>query len=206
MTKRACVIALVLLALVGAPAFAQSTPQTIALLEQGFFRAYANEIALDTKASFRDPVKFRGGAWWPDSWLVIIGGDYLQGNESNPRRGERGFFGIRHDDDYPKESLAQEFALFLTDPDRDGDQYQRNVLRVTTRYMELFGRRVSFDGGTLRSYLAAGRWELHVQESDGNFVLYEDVQGTKCARWAISWLPHNGTGFIDRAVLSPPCN
>ena len=205
MRLRRVIVIVALLAMLAAPAGAQSTPQTIALLEAGFFRAYANEIALDTKPSFRDPVKFRGGAWWPDSWLVIVSGDYLQGNESNPRRGERGFFGIRHDDDYRKESLAQEFAIFLTDPDRDGDQYQKARLRLTTNYLELFGRRVDVLAA-VRSYLAAGRWELHVQESDGNFVLYEIVQGSYCARWAISWLPHNGTGFVDRSVLAPPCN
>lgn len=200
------VLTLLMLFILPPSAAAQDTPQTVHLLEQGFFYAYKNELGLFPTLAFKDPVKLRMGAWWTDTYLAIISGNLLSGDERRPRQDERGFFGIRHNDSYPKAANAQEFVVNLTDPGCSGqDVCQRTRLRLTTEFLELYGRRVNFDG-TVRSYLAAGRWELHVQESDGNFVLYERVQDAICPRWAISWLPHNGTGYVDRAVLAPPCH
>ena len=202
-------VAVVLVLVLVTPAAAQDTPQTIHLLQDGWLRAYRNEVALDTRPEFHDPAKLRMGAWWTDSYLAIVSGDLLTGDPARPRRDERGFFGIRHNDSYPKDANAQEFVINLTDPGCSGqDPCQKTRLRLTTEFLELFGRRVHLDGGgsAPRSFLQAGRFELHLQESDGNFVLYEVVQGAACARWAITWLAHNGTGYIDRATLAPPCN
>lgn len=54
-------------------------------------------------------------------------------------------------------------------------------------------------------HLTAGAFGLYIQ-TDGNFVIYERVGETQCPRWAITWLPYNGTGYIDRTTLAPPCN
>lgn len=60
-------------------------------------------------------------------------------------------------------------------------------------------------GGAATGHLQAGAFQLHVQASDGNFVLYRLVGDTFCPVWAISWLPHNGTGFIDKSALPQVC-
>lgn len=65
-------------------------------------------------------------------------------------------------------------------------------------------------GGTSAppTHLTAGAYQLHLQASDGNFVLYERVSETMCPRWAINWLGsyyRDGTGYVDPAVLPEAC-
>ena len=62
-------------------------------------------------------------------------------------------------------------------------------------------------GGTISDHLTAGAYGLYIQ-TDGNFVIYERVGETQCARWAITWIGssyRNGAGYIDPSVLEPPC-
>lgn len=202
------VITLLALVLLATPTLAQSTLQTVYLLQEGFFRAYRNELALDTKLSFRDPVKIRMGAWWTDSYLAIVSGDLLSGDESSPRRDERGFFGIRHNDSYAKEYNAQEFVVNLTDPGCSGqDACQKTRFRLTTDALEVFGRRIEWNTGTVGDHLTGGAYGLYMQ-SDGNLVIYSRVGETPCPFWALTWIGsyyRNGTGYIDPAVLDPPC-
>ena len=152
----------------------------------GWFRARMNEVFLDTKPAFRDPVKYRGGAWHPDSWLVIVGGDLLTGSESDPRRNERGFFGVRHDDDFPKADNAQEFAIYLTTPNQEGDTHQRCALRLTSRYLEVWGRRLDPGGQprVTRFYTDGGKFCVNWQDDTGTptGIVYR-VNGTDEATW-----------------------
>src|SRR3990167_10942623 len=141
-------------------------------LEEAVVRGYKNEVTLDTKPTWKDPIKFRGGSWWKDLWYVIVSGDVLSGDEHDPRRDERGFFGIRHNDDYPKSANAPEFALYLTDPDKSGaDEYQKIRLRITTEYMELFGRPIYFDNTgrppVTRFYTDGGKFCINWQDDTG---------------------------------------
>jgi len=205
--RRGFLLAVALVLALAAPAVAQETPETIRILRNGFFYAYQNELLLITRQSFNDPVKFRMGAWAIDSYLAIISGNLLSGDERNPRQDERGFFGIRHNDSHPKHVNAQEFVINLTDPGCSGeDRCQKTRFRLTTDFLEVFGRRVNLDGGGGQSScVGTAPWHL-CQQGDGNLVQYEDVDGTWCARWATSWLAYNGTGFIDRAVLPEVCH
>ena len=149
-------------------------------LDEALIRGYKNEVAIDTKSTFKDPIKLRGGSWWRDLWYVIISGDVLTGDEADPRRDERGFFGIRHNDDYPKSSNAPEFALYLTDPDKSGaDEFQKIRLRVTTDYMELMGKRLYFDNTgrppVTRFYGDGHRYCFNVQDDDGGKLVQYDT-------------------------------
>ena len=159
-------------------------------LLQGWFRGYRNEVALDTKPEFHDPVKYRGGAWWTDSWLVLVGGDLLSGDPNDPRRNERGIFGIRHNDSYPKADNAQEFAVIITDPGQEGDEYQRCVLRLTSSFLELFGRKVNLDSITTaptgRFYSPNRQWCWNYQD-DGSVVLYDTHNNPDETTWTAKY-------------------
>ena len=129
-----------------------------------------NELVLDGKAAFDDPVKFRGSSTHPGGYLVCVSGDLIDG----PRY-EKGFFAIRHDDDYPKDVKAYEFVVFLQDPNGIEDSTMRPHLRVTHQYIEVHNQRVSFGGGgglpdTIWS--PDGVWFTQ-QQADGNLVKYK---------------------------------
>ena len=189
MFNRLLVIA-TLLVLISASTWAQEGP--IRETNESIFRMYKNEVALDTKPTFQDPIKYRGGAWWTDSYLVFVGGDLLSGDMKSPRREERGFFGIRHDDDYPKSVKAHEFVVNLTDPEAEGDIHQKVRFRVTTNYFEAFGKRIHFDApiSTDRMISGNGRF-VTIQQGDGNFVTYDsscrpvgDPEGAIWSAWS----------------------
>ena len=64
-------------------------------------------------------------------------------------------------------------------------------------------------GGGGGSFLTSGAYQLHLQSSDGNTVLYEIVDSAPCPRWAMSWIGsyfRGGVGWVDRSVLAAPCN
>lgn len=168
-----------------------SDPQTIANLEHATLRAYANEIALDAKhhEDFKDPVKFRFGTWWKDLYISLIGADILTGDEGNPRRNERGFFGIRHNDSYPKEDTAHEFVVNLTLPNQEGDEAQKLVFRLTHDSLELFGRKVNLgtgsSGAITRFYTDGGKFAVNWQDDTGqpSGIVYETHGSTDESTW-----------------------
>ena len=151
------------------------------LLKGVFKSVYDNEVALDTKSDYHDPVKYRGGSWFKDAWKVIVSGDYLRGDS----RDERGFFGIRHNDDLPKDVVGDEYALYLTDPGVEASEpTQKLRLRVTHDAVWFY--RYAADGGVstvrldvhasiVQSFLRSpnGVFDAEMQE-DGNVVVYRE--------------------------------
>lgn len=145
-----------------------------------WFRAHKNEVSLDGKKSFEDPVKFRGGTFYPTGYYVIVSGDRLSGDEADPTRHERGYFGLRHNDDYPKAVDATEFIIFMQDGGGTEDQTMRLRLRLTTEYLEVNGRRIGAgeSGGGISKptfYIESpdGHWRTQIQQEDGNLVTYD---------------------------------
>lgn len=146
------------------------SPRTLASMHGADLRydGAGNELALDGKAAFNDPVKYRGGGRFPGGYYVILSGDFLQGSEDNPQpRLEQGFIGIRHNDDFPKDVLEPEFVVFLKD---------ELYLRLTRTYLEVCGHRVPLTGGGAAGGDALqsqnGRYKLQMQ-GDGNLVLVD---------------------------------
>lgn len=182
--------------------------RTIIELAGGWLRGGKNEVFLDAKQSFDDPVKYRGGAWSPAGWLVIVSGDVLSGDDADPRRNERGFFGIRHDDDFPKTQNAQEFALYLTAPNLEGDAAQRCALRLTSRYLEVWGQRMPIPTApgwpspvvpppspherVTRLWSGDGRYCWNTQSDDGGKIVQYDT-----------WQPGTSTPEPDEARWRP---
>jgi hypothetical protein len=179
--------------------------QTIATMPAAWLRGHVNEISLDQNPDKEDPTKIRQGAFKPTGWLAIISGDRLEGDPLRPRRLEKGFFGIRHDDDYPKDIEAFEFALILVEPGQDGDPAQQTRLRITTNYIEYNGRRVNLDAAAAAASSGDliksnnGRFWLH-QENDGNLVQYELFEDVLCVRWSTL------TGPLPKHTAMAPCN
>jgi hypothetical protein len=127
-----------------------------------------DEACLDAKAdATRDVVKYRGSSPYADGWLVAWSGDVKVGDT----RYEKGMFGIRHDDDFPKDVQAFEFALYLQDPGGTEDATMRCRWRVTTRGVEVNGQPLV---GSIPAFMQSpdGRWRTQ-QQSDGNFVTYD---------------------------------
>lgn len=140
-----------------------------------------NELVLDGKASFHDPVKFRGSSRYADGWLVVVSGDVRTGPDVNDPRYEKGFFGIRHDDDFPKEVQAFEFAIYVQEPGGTDDRTMKCRMRLTSQKLELNGIPVAFGGGA-GDYIGAGRYRLYMQ-GDGNVVAYD----TETSPWTPIW-------------------
>jgi hypothetical protein len=130
-----------------------------------------NEVVLDGKSSFHDPVKYRGSSRFPYGWLVAISGDVRTGDDIGDPRYEKGFFGIRHDDDFPKETQAYEFALYVQEPGGTEDATMKCRLRVTSQYMEVNGQRL-VSGGVTDTMWAPDGMCFTQQQADGNFVTY----------------------------------
>lgn len=151
---------------------------TIATSAGSYLRLHKNELTLDAKRSFEDPVKFRGGTFAPTGYYVIVSGDQLSGDESNPGRSERGYFALRHNDDYPKSVRATEFVVFMQDPEGTEDPTMRVRLRLTTDYLEVNGQRIGITNtpgtGLGRSYAIWSPNGLYLtqQQDDGNLVWY----------------------------------
>jgi hypothetical protein len=207
-------IVVVLVALLCAPSVASS--QTIAEMVAGEFKTCGlNELCEDSTVD--DPPKFRGGVIRKsESWgrgLFALSGDLVHLSGS---REEMVLMQFKESEYQGVKDRGGEFYLGLKKPNtgssddamfdalvasyRDGFQF-----RLPIYAPNLNGGSGTGGGGSAPlNYLLAGAYQLHVQASDGNFVLYEVVGSTMCARWAISWLPHNGTGFIDATAEGLP--
>lgn len=121
-----------------------------------------DELCLDARTDApRDVVKYRGSSPYPDGWLVAFSGDYRP--ENGPRY-EKVLFGVRHDDDYPKDVKAYEFCVFVQDPEGTEDETMRCVLRVSSKRLEVFGK-------TLATYSGPGEFSVGVT------LLYRELLG-----------------------------
>jgi len=118
---------------------------TIARLARGWFYGHQDEVSIVPDRDFIDCTKYRGGSWWPSGWLVALSGNVFGGSESNPTQWEKGKWGIRHNDDYPKDTEAYEIVGFLQLPGGRDDITDIVVMRITTDYVEAFGRKVFYN-------------------------------------------------------------
>lgn len=194
----AIVVCLAVLLLAAAPLAAQ----TLADNSEGRTRVAGNELLVESKID--DPAAVRTGApatqnsvgkW---SFDVLLGGSrdeivMFQGKQTTygSRPGGVWWGGIKR----PNFGVGDDAAMF-------------NWIEVSYNegirfHLPVYAPNLSGGGGGT-DHLTAGAYGLYVQ-TDGNFVIYERVGETQCPRWAITWLPYNGTGYIDRATLAPPC-
>lgn len=203
-----------------APAHAQVVLHT---LEHALVVAFANEWALVQKGTaepgqpatptWNDPVKLRLGSYAPTNYYGAISGDRLFGDKDWPTRHEKTLIAFKEDAEFSGEARRPMIQFQIQ---RASDTYEdRDMLKTLslTADYALFTVPVyapnltgGYAGGGPISYLLADPYEMHIQGSDGNFVVYERVNGVMCPRWALNWLMTNGTGVIDRSLLAPPCD
>lgn len=164
---------------------------TIVEMGRAWFRygthAGANETCLDAKPGTHDPTKHRQGTSDPGNYFGAFSGDFLGPEDV---RYEKVLVGLKPDDDAPQVYSTQPGGSFEVSCQRPGTTDDRDMvrgLRVTSRYIELFGRRLIevlegeprwlIGGGQPDRMLSGnGRW-MTVQQGDGNFVTYDLSRG-----------------------------
>lgn len=159
-----------------------------------------------TDSTVDDPPKIRGGVvreknnGWGRGLLAISGDRVRPGTLIRDELVLQQF--KESEDDQKVQDNGGEWYLGVKKPgdsSTDADMIDAIVLnyRQGVRFnLPIYAPNLT-GGGVATSFLQAGRYQLHLQTSDGNFVLYEVVGTTFCPRWAITWLSHNGTGYID---------
>ena len=166
---------------------------TIIEMGRAWFRAGAsalsNETFLDAKPNTYDPVKHRMGTFDRGNYYGAFSGDLLAGDFAEPVRYEKVLIGLKPDDD-PESIHAMEpggsFEVRCQQPNsREDATMSPPGLRVTSRHVELFGRKVATrqndgnvtfmfgGGGSVGDSLTSsdGRYKL-VMQGDGNLVIY----------------------------------
>ena len=184
----------------------------LANMNRAWFRAYisngGNELALDAKPNTHDPTKFRQGTFDAGNYFGAFSGDFLVGDPANPTRYEKILVGFKPDDDaHARPSIAQGLPggaidIFCQTPGRVDDAGMVRSLRLTSRYVELFGHKLATRNadGTITWHVgagvAAGR-QYHeggqfvtVYQNDGHVVEY-DMRTTP---WTPLW--SNWTGLL----------
>lgn len=188
--------------------WAQGTvAQTVADNPDGRVRVAGNELLVESKTE--DPSAVRVGAPSAQtsvgkfSFDVLIGPSrdeivMFQGKQTEygSRPGGLWWGGVK----IPGFGVGDDRAMFnwVEVSYRDGIRFHLPV--YAPQFIGPLGVGLAGQG----DHLSSDRWRLYVQ-GDGNLVLYELIGDTLCARWAITWIAFNGTGYIDRAVLSPVC-
>lgn len=204
-------LSLSLLLTLAAPAQAQ----TIAQMVGGVFAAAGlNETTLDSTVD--DPPKHRLGVIRQDNtWGRGLGAFSFDLVSPNGSRDELVLIQGKETEGRPNTgdyTRGGEFYLGLKKPhagstdDAMFDALVATYLGGFKFNLPIYAPNLT-GGGVATSFLQAGRFQLHLQATDGNFVLYELIGATFCPRWAITWLPHNGTGYIDpvEAGLNEVC-
>lgn len=194
---RRLLIIILVLVLGGAPAAAQ----TLADNSEGKVEVRGNETLTDSKIN--DPAAVRVGApssqnsVGKHSFDALIGSSrdelvMFQGKQTTygNRPGGVWWAGIKQ----PNFGVGDDAAMFNW-----AEVSYREGIRF---HLPVYAPNLT-GGGGVADHLQAGAFGLYIQ-TDGNFVIYERVGETQCARWAITWLAVNGTGYIDRAALSDP--
>ena len=189
-------------------------------LEHALVVAFANEWALVQKGTseagqpatptWNDPVKLRLGAFAPTNYYGAISGDRLVGDKDWPRRYEKTLIAFKEDAEFSGEARRPMIQLQIQrGADTFEDKDMVKALSLTAGYalfhVPLYAPNIGAGAGP-PSHLTAGAYEMHLQATDGNFVVYERVGEAMCPRWAANWLMANGTGVVARAALSPPCD
>ena len=190
-------------------------------LEHALVTAFANEWALVQKGTaepgqpatptWNDPVKLRLGAFAPTNYYGAISGDRLFGDKDWPRRHEKTLIALKEDAEFSGEARRPMIQLQIQrGADTFEDKDMVKALSLTAGYalfyVPVYGPNLGAAGAGTPSHLTAGAYEMHLQATDGNFVVYERVGEAMCPRWAANWLMANGTGVVARAALSPPCD
>lgn len=136
-------------------------PIVIERLHESTLLGRNDETFLVPRKSFVDASKHRLGAWLrhPFGWLGGYSFNVFDGDEADPTQYEKALIGVRHDDDFPKDVEAFEVIVLLHGPGARGDMGRRQeVLRITSQYVEVFGRKVFVQEGDA---FAAGVTELY---------------------------------------------
>ena len=189
---------------------------TIATMVDGIFATCGqNETCLDSKVD--DPPKHRLGiVRVDDTWGRGLGAFSFDRVFPNGSRDEMVLIQGKESEDRHNGNKdgGGEFWMGLKKPGSGGnDDAMATVLEATYRngfrfHLPIYAPNL-MSGGAVSSYLQAGNYQLHLQASDGNFVLYQTVEGAQCPRWALNWLGsyyRGGYGWVDPSVLSAPCN
>ena len=193
-------IALWLTLTLSTPLFAQGFHFT---LPTGVFKSCGdNEICLED-LTIADPPKVRLGAKLGNGFGALT----FNRIRSDGIHVEAAMLYCKQDERYPAHIVVGYCELFLKDDSSDGDAAMKRKVTVYHDRIVVHVPLVFPNGGSIGAsdHLAAGRFIQYIQ-TDGNAVIYEDVHGTPCPRWAINWLMANRTGVVDRNVLAAPCN
>lgn len=175
---------------------------------EGRVRVAGNELIVESKVD--DPSAVRVGA--PETQrslgkisfdllagshdeLVLIQGKQTEHNNVLSGRGGEFYLGLKREN---AASTDDAMVDALTATVAGGFRFRLPV--YAPEFIGPLGVGLSVTG----NHLVSDRWRLYVQ-SDGNLVLYELVGEALCARWAVTWIKFNGSGYIDRWVLSPAC-
>lgn len=216
MTRSVAVVAIMLV--IATKAQAQVVLHT---LEHALVVAFANEVGFVQKGTaeqgqpamptWDDPVKLRFGAFAPTNYYGAISGDRLFGDKDWPSRHEKTLIAFKLDAEFAGEARRPMVQFQIQQAaDTFADADMKKTLSMTAGYalfhVPIYAPNLSGGSVPVPGSLAAGAYQLHVQGSDGNVVVYERVGEVMCPRWAVNWLMANSTGVVDRSVLSPPCN
>ena len=149
----------------------------------------SNETFLDAKPDTRDPVKHRMGTFDKGNYYGAFSGDLLVGNPEEPTRLEKVLVGLKPDDDPESREVMEHGGSFEVRCQRPNTREDGTMsppgLRVTSRWIELFGKKVARrnDDGSVdisafpssantdTIYSQNRNYELRMQ-NDGNLVIY----------------------------------
>lgn len=176
---------------------------TLLEMPRAWFRGHTgdggNELFLDAKPDTRDPVKVRQGTFDPGNYFGALSGDFLSGNPDEPRRAEKVLVGLLPDDDSAVRHWIEDgmpggvFQVATQKAGTDDDAGMIRGLRISARYAEVYGVRLAtrHDDGRVEWHVGGGggsgvahelrskngRFVMPLQETDGNFVIYDTTKG-----------------------------
>ena len=157
-----------------------------------------NELYLDAKPDTNDPTKFRQGTFDFGNYFGAFSGDFLEGPTDNPVRYEKVLVSLKPDDDSGNigtNHSAGCLEVYLMPKDSTEDSDMVRVLRLTTKYIEFYGRKIATPDGFLCGGSGQNSPRFHheggayvtIYQSDGNIVTYNKHSTTNEAQWSPIW-------------------